>query len=295
VTDYYISPSGRKYVPQPSSPPETVLLVGTGAIAHSWLPVSRALKKIYPHVPDGEENLAFASVVYDLRHRAYIAQRWRFGLYGMSRRLKQQLGTMWDYYERLVSTIAEELRSASDKKEISARPFVRDLRERVATGGDYAVITTNWDFCLEDVFDDVHVTHIHGDIDTKGSLYLPAEMGWEPYRELRTRRIYVGTKFKPWHFWKMRITRYPDLWGTLSGANWLVTRVRRLIVVGLSFSPLDAELGNLVASIVNPSSSIQELVIIDLDPEPILRRVSFHAHGRIDNLRLLAPDEVGSL
>jgi len=294
VTEYRISPSGRKVVLQPTSPPETVLLVGTGAIAHSWRPVTRALKKVYPHVPDGEENLAFASVVYDLRHRAYIAQRWRFGLYGMSRRLKKQLGTMWDYYESLVSTIAEELRDATDKKEISVRPFVYDLRERVAADGDYAVITTNWDFCLEDVFDNVHVTHIHGDIDTRGSLYLPAEMGWEPYRELRTRRIYIGTANR-WLFWRMRFARYPDLWGILSGANWLVTRVRRLVVIGLSFSPLDAELGNLVASIVNPSSSIQELVIIDLDPEPILRRVSFHAHGRIDNSRLLTPDDVDSL
>ena len=35
-----------------------------------------------------------SQVSYDLRHRAYIAQRWRFGLYGMFRRLKKQLGTM---------------------------------------------------------------------------------------------------------------------------------------------------------------------------------------------------------
>jgi hypothetical protein len=246
---------------------------------------------VFPHVQDGEENLAFASIVYDLRHRAYIVQRWRSGFYGMSRGVRRRLGNELDYYERLVRAIAQELRSSAAEKQISARPFVRTIRDQLAADGDYAVITTNWDFALEEVFTNAHVAHIHGNIDSAGSLYLPAEMAWEPYRELRTRLIYTGTNVKRWHFWKMRLARYPDHWSTLSGANWLVTRARRLIVVGLSFSPLDAELGHLVASIVNPDKSIRELVIIDRLPEPILKRIAFHAHGRIGEARLFTPDD----
>ncbi len=143
---------------------------------------------------------------------------------------------------------------------------------------------------MEEVFDNVHVAHLHGDIDSAESLYLPAEIAWEPYRKLRTRRIYVGIDPKPWQFWKMRLARYPDNWNVITSANWLVSKATRLIVAGLSFSPFDAELRHLVTSIANPQNTIRELIIIDRSPAPILKRISFHARGRIGDARLFTPE-----
>jgi NAD-dependent SIR2 family protein deacetylase len=72
---------------------------------------------------------------------------------------------MLGYYEELVSGIAAELHASVAAQRIAVRPFLHAIRDHVEAKGDYAVITTNWDFLLEDVFTDIHVAHIHGDID----------------------------------------------------------------------------------------------------------------------------------
>src|SRR6476469_8249272 len=95
----YYKKECRPYVPTPPTPPRTVVLLGTGAVSGSWGPVMRALETVVPHVLAGQENLAFADIVYDLRHRANIARRWRLGLPGMSGAMRRALGTMLLRYE----------------------------------------------------------------------------------------------------------------------------------------------------------------------------------------------------
>jgi hypothetical protein len=279
-------------VPAPSTPPNTVVLLGTGAVSGSWAPVTRAIKSVVQHVQEGQENLAFADVVYDLRHRANIARRWRLGLPGMSGTMRRQLGTMLTRYESLTSAIARELVEASALGKLEARPFVSELRQRLE-GSEYIVLTTNWDFVLEGTFPGRSVVHIHGDIDDAATLYLPAETSWEPYRELKWHSIHVGAApVRKWHVWRRRWVRHPALWSLLSHANWLMTRSKRIVVGGLSFSPLDAELGHLLRSAVDAGRRrVPELVVLDPDPELVAQRVQYHAFGAIDRVRCFTPDQ----
>jgi len=288
--------SNRRYVPGPSSPPSTVVLLGTGAVEHSWSPVRNALLSIHPLVPVGEENLAFADIVYDLRHRANIAGRWRFGLPGMSTGMKRALGTMLERYRDLPPQSFENLLRLLLRGLLSVRPFVSELGRRL-TESDYVVLTTNWDFVLETEFVDRPVLHIYGDIDDGEGLYLPAEMAWEPYRELKWHAIYTGTSPpRPWQLWRRRLVRYPDLWSTLSKANWILSRVDRIIVGGLSFSPLDAELGGLIKSAVDGGRRrVRELIVIDPESQPVAQRIQYHARGAIEHIRCIAPEAAASL
>ncbi len=122
--------TGQKIVLQPRSQPETVLLIGTGAVENSWEPVTRALQSVVPYVPEGEENLAFASIVYDLRHLAYIVQRLRFGFYGLSPGVRQQLNSALGRYERLVCAIS--LRNCAERQMRSKSALVHSFTRFVS-------------------------------------------------------------------------------------------------------------------------------------------------------------------
>jgi hypothetical protein len=199
-------------------------------------------------------------------------------------------------YEAITSAITLELTEASATGQLTARPFVSELRRRLEQT-EYMILTTNWDFVLEDTFGDRAVLHIHGDIGVAGSLYLPAETSWEPYRTLEWHSGHVGiAPVRPWQFWRRRLWRHPALWGLLTHANWLLTRADRIIVGGLSFSPLDAELGNLIRSAVAAGRRrLAELAVIDPDPEPIADRVRYYARGAIERIRCMRPDQAHEL
>ncbi len=279
----------KRYEVYPDIPLETIILIGSGAVENSWDPIKQALKGSYYKVPDGVENLAFASIVNQLRHNANMAHRWRLGEYGLSKSVRKKLGSHLIYYEELIKLIVEELTKATERGKLIPRSYLKNLKSQMKS--DYCVITTNWDFILEDLLNDVYISHIHGDISNHDSLYLPSEIAWEPYRKLETVTTYVGRKPSKWEFWRWsRFTR-PKQHSLITGANWLVTNTKRLIVTGLSFSALDAELAELIKSIVNPNKFISELIIIDIDPKTVLNRIRFHARDRIAKVVLLTPDD----
>jgi hypothetical protein len=58
---------------------------------------------------EGQENLAFVDIMYDLRHRANIARRWSLGLPGRSKAMERKLGTMLMQYETLTTAIGLQL------------------------------------------------------------------------------------------------------------------------------------------------------------------------------------------
>jgi len=214
----------------------------------------------------------------------------------MSTGMKRALGTMLERYQDLTAAIVRELTAASVAGSLHVRPFVSELGLRL-TESDYVVLTTNWDFVLETEFVDRPVLHIHGDIGDSEGLYLPAEMAWEPYRELKWHAIYTGTAPpRPWQLWRRRLVRYPDLWSTLSQANWILSRVDRIIVGGLSFSPLDAELGGLIKSAVDGGRRrVRELIVIDPESQPVAQRIQYHARGAIEHIRCMPPEAAASL
>jgi hypothetical protein len=263
---------------QIGGPPTSVLLVGGGAIENSWDPVRQALLKFFRDLPNGEENSAFATVVYELRHLALATNA---GILVTGVRdwwaVRGKLSSALEEYDALKAEIATRLSGAGVTGEIRPRSFLGNaLKPVLAASGEYIVVTTNWDTTLTSVFPSDRVFHIHGDIDDPDSLYLPMEQAWEPYR-----RYSKSYRSQPRHY------------GRLTHGNWLVSRTRTLFVTGLSLSPLDAELNTLVRSMAYPKG-IDTVVVIDPSPESVMRKLEFHARGKITKRVMVRPDCVAS-
>jgi hypothetical protein len=261
--------------------PDTVVLVGTGAVRNSWEPVRRALLRHHRFLPEGEENLAFATIILDLRHRAAVCQAsWRMYLRSGWRapydrwlerkKLSQQIRR----YHQLKVDIATELRAAAENGGIRVRPEAVDcIRSWLEPAGSYVIITTNWDLALEDDFDASRIYHLHGHVLDPPSLYLPTEQSWEGYRYFVERGFTV-----------------PRDVHVITHGNWLATRVNRLAVVGLSLSPLDSELRSLLMSASDAGRRpIAEAMVFDVTPEPVGRRLLYLTHGGVTNLTLRTP------
>jgi hypothetical protein len=256
-----------------------VVLVGTGAVENSWRPLREALLRHDPVLPDGEENLAFAWAILELRHATAVRLAgWRLVLreglqaprlwWTLRTVLREQLAR----YNRLKRDIATELRTATEQGEIRLRRSAAEVVRSWINGQEpYAIITTNWDLALEVEFDAANVYHIHGHILDPPALYLPAEQSWEVYRYLDEGRFAA-----------------PRHSGLITHGNWLMTRVSRLAIVGLSLSPLDAELRSLLVSAVDAGRRpIDEVTIFDIDPEPVARRLMYYTRDSVAKLTLI--------
>ncbi len=258
-------------------PPKTVLLSGTGIVKGSWRPVRNALLKFHTELPEGEENLAFASEIQLLRQ---IASAYRGGIklvrfnlgeyFNIRGRFKEQMSR----YYSLKKEIAFHLHQSMDSNEISYREtlllidskWLKDTESKV-------VITTNWDLVLEEYFTDTFVYHLHGDITDHTTLYLPSEHSWESYHHIEAKG------------------KLPRHYKRITHGNWLISGVQQLIIAGLSLSPLDAELNSLLRSATD-KGPIKEVIIIDPYPELIYQRLLFHTRGKIEKSLLIRPHEL---
>jgi hypothetical protein len=163
-----------------------------------------------------------------------------------------------DGFARIRGAIAAELLGAQASGELKARSEFATVMKSVIGGQRAEVGTTNWDTVLERAlraggFPD-RVVHLHGTCDRKSGehLYLPTEVADEPYR----------TKFELANFAVPRAT----LVATLQQAQ-------RLVLYGLALSPLDAELGQVLASGMN-ESTIEEVLIVNPDYPSVAERVA---------------------
>jgi len=129
--------------------------------------------------------------------------------------------------EDLRARIAQELTAAMHSGEIRLRrQFIETTDAYV---GSQAFITTNWDLLLEAALlqagaPEPRVVHIHGDIGEPKHLLLPMEVVHEPYRDLASVHR-LETKFQTVH---------------------LFHRAKSVVIYGLSMSPLDAEIGQVL-------------------------------------------------
>jgi hypothetical protein len=219
-----------------------VVIVGAGAVVNSWKPVRRALLRTYHYIPEGEENLAFANMVFGLRwlHQVHFDDP-KFERFRNERKAA---------YDELKRNIAIELVAAAGGGEIHLSADFAAIRDRFLSGVTEATyVTTNWDDAL-----DAHaegVIHLHGSMQDAAALYLTSEGIEEPYRgEDRA------------------------LLGNAAGkAISALEAADAVIIWGLSLSPLDAELGVVLAESLQPR---QPGVIIDLHPEIPARRLQYY-------------------
>jgi len=133
-----------------------------------------------------------------------------------------------------------ELRKSQRLKEINVRKEFATIVMNLLIQDDrrlaLMLITTNWDTVVATALSDIlNITmrgtlrplHIHGSIDDEQTLYLPTEMTKEPYRTREEEQKIGGL--------------HGSIWRGLEDAH-------RVILYGLSLSPLDAELGQTLAA-----------------------------------------------
>lgn len=212
-------------------------LLGAGVVRNSWLPVLRALQETdFPDVATSEgANFAMARLVYAGRevHRSNTTA-------GFQEQFRVQLN-------RIRHAIGRALLEAQAGGELSVRSEFRNIMEAVVRrpGAQVALGTTNWDFVIERALKDEgldnDVVHLHGTCEAGRGLYLPTEVAEEPYRTQTERASLVGSR------------------GTLLRT---MQRATHLVLYGLALSPLDAELGQVLASGMN-GSTIREVLIVD--------------------------------
>lgn len=250
------------------------IVVGAGAVKNAWAPVLRALQPYhdFPLTADGA-NSFLARLVYLLRW-------WSSTDTDLAKREKEGLIT---FLKEIRTSIAKELKTAEVNGEIVVRDEFSNIIDRflVPYCTKFMLVTTNWDNVIGSALDAhlvknfeclVHPLHIHGSVDNPDTLYLPTEMAKEPYRSYREEQ----------HLGQM----HGSIWRGLEGAH-------RVIVYGLSISPLDAELGQTLAAGWS-NSKLKEILVISPNHEEVAHRVNLLLDRKRDvEVKGFAPDKLG--
>ncbi len=238
------------------------LIVGAGAVNNAWAPVIRALQKYhdFPLTPDGA-NSFLARVVYLLRW--YASDKSEHG--------QKQLKLHLDFLKDIRESISKELTNSQKKKEITIRNEYEKIINKfvIPYGNSLVFVTTNWENvasnALHNILNkrfhfEIFPLHLHGSIDNPDTLYLPSEMSKEPYRTTDEEQ-YIGGM-------------HGSVWKGLEKAH-------RVIVYGLSIDPLDAELGQTLASGWS-NQCLEEIIIINPSHESVAHRVNLLLDRRRD-------------
>ncbi len=254
---------------------EAVLLVGAGSVDGAWEPVLDALSARIPERSPAVANVYFATLVHRLRWLhdksvrpvpSPVAQQ------GYLNELKAAL----EEYRSVTSKIAQAL-SASHFR---TRPEGQLIREKFLRSSSpyrsFRVVTTNWDFANSDLIEEdgagrqPGIDFLHGTFDI--GLYLPGEVVDEPYRGTDNRSEF-----------------FTSFLGTVTALR----DVPRLVVYGLSVSPLDAALGFLLQWAAKlRKRPFAEVIVVDPSFKPVIANLRVH----LGNQRFigLVPEELAN-
>lgn len=234
---------------EPNVGPRTMLFVGSGALENAWTPIRLALEEAYPFVPSKEcENLVFANLIFQLRWLAAMVHLRE----GDRTQFEPTFQRRLQAYNDLKRGIASRLTHAVDAGEVRVRPAARQLDRLLEP--PLLVVTTNWCKSVERFWPNAKVLHLHGTVDTPDTLYLPAESIEEPYRSQPTRPSFLAETAGE----------------TMAGLHVC----SRLVVYGLSLSPLDPELGIVLNDgLHGRSSPLTDAFVVDRSPKRLHHRV----------------------
>lgn len=229
--------------PSPEPRPRRVTcLIGTGAVRGAWEPVLDAVRADGNTVTDSDAaNCLMARVVFLARWACSKMFKDCGGTAEERRQVVEEL-------TNLTTRIAERLQRAEACGRLSMQPEFRDIVERFVVDheDEFAFITTTWDGTVERALREVDsrfaAGHLHGRSTAGSQLYLPTEVAAEPYRDESTQR---------------------DLTLRHRVLQDRVHQSAKLVIYGLSLSPLDAEVAQMLASGMHESASFREIVIVD--------------------------------
>lgn len=233
--------------------PKTALFVGAGAVENAWSPVIDAIRLHNGVVCDSDTATCFlAREVYKMRF--FECDCSYGGAYASDFKT---------YFNQLKHTLCLQLQAAESRRDIRARKELRYVITNlvIPTSSLFYLVSTNWDTTVdkaaEEILADfsdsqsVKVFHLHGSSDQPETLYLPSEWSGEFYRDESEREAFGGN---------------------LRGLLERLDELEHLIVYGLSFSPLDAELTQLINAITN-HEHLKSITVVDPDADIVEKRI----------------------
>ena len=244
---------------------KTVLfLIGSGVVKNAWAPVKAAVNEtrvdngflILPNQQIAEDdtvNFVMAKLVYLTRWMWRQANFHETSKPEQAEQSSNVAHTLCAYLTLLRENIAKNLIAAQN---LEVRPQFRAVIQEGLKGMNQAnFLTTNWDQTIEKALlkinPEYQCQYLHGNIAKPQTLYLPSETVNEPYRDDETHQAGLDAH-----------KRFQAL---LIGAT-------RLVLYGLSLSPLDADLAVLLNS--DASRQLKEIFIVDPQAPRVRERLS---------------------
>lgn len=230
------------------------LITGAGAVVNAWNPVIRALQSYYDFpLTSDSANSILARLIYLVRW--YSSLKTEDGA--------TQYKTHLELLNEIKTSISRELKKAQDSGEITVRASLIACTKLflLSHSKKFAYITTNWDSVGSHAIKkelnkthhvNIYPLHIHGHFDAPSGIYLPTEMVKEPYRSSEEEMTLGST--------------HGMAWRALEPAT-------RIILFGLSLSPLDAELQQIIACGLD-SDCKKEVIIVDPNHNEIAQRIN---------------------
>lgn len=244
----------------------TTFLVGNGAIQGGWEPIKRAIQETFGNCPEQDPNFAFANLTHQLRWLTYQAKKQKG-----DNSFQDAFNNRLDKYNKLKRSISNEILKAAQSGLMTVQnEFARALDR--FSHGHTRIATTNWDLLLEQYRNSTvsPIEYVHGNVEHPESLYLPTETIEEPYRdednESELHRRMAG-----------------NLLSVLQNTD-------RLVIYGLSLSPLDIEIALLLVDGFHNTNLPSEVVVIDLEPALIVERLHYLGITKIPHCYL--PTEI---
>ncbi len=234
------------------------LICGSGAVENAWLP----LDFLKPHhfkknLSKEGANSALALLVYNLRfHENRSNGNEDDPIYK----------TCKEMLNKLRNDICENIKYCQENKKISVRNEFNNIIEKMILPDckRLLLVTTNWDTVVEEALKSNSILkffirnktcciHLHGSYDDPEGIYLPTEFINEKYRT-EEQRFRMG-----------RI---------LEETMENLTDAQILIIYGLSISPLDAELLQVLGTSISVNANLEVVKIIDPNHECVAEKIN---------------------
>jgi hypothetical protein len=237
------------------------VLIGAGAEVNAWQPIVRALNRFggFDIESSCEANDILTQVVHNRRYFALANEYARRRNFSADAPSAKGLSECEASYAKICDAIRNELQAEPSREAaIQLRPEFSAVWNRVVKGASVCVMTTNWDLSIStelqrqwpDIGHDA-VMHLHGDQRSAMGFVLPNEVTFEPYRNdeeiqylNKRRRAIIST----------------------------LEQAKRLVIYGLSLSPLDAELAHVLTSGIE-LGAVDEIDIVDPQHRRVARRL----------------------
>ncbi len=267
--------------------PLTVFLVGTGSQIGSWAPIyaaiRRALGEGFPEkqgdLPEGDDPILTDVTNFHLAR--WVAQQrtfWRLAHDPLEPK-RAKAAAVYELIDgiekKFKAAMSDELLRATQAGALRLRPEFIEMFKRLPREGSVAFVTANWDTVLENWVrtwtEKPLVQYLHGSVAAPNLMLLPGENIHEDYRPREERK---------------QLDAMLNKWGYFD-------RARRIIIYGLSLSPLDAELSILLGMGFADSIGGEIWIVNPAEGKTVQRRVQTLDPKNRWTIKVVAPGEVG--